>query len=105
MRQHNMLYNIFPHVGTTKMLAQQKCWYNKNVGKCCMLCGVGIFRNVVCCMLVWDFIYHMLGYAKILVSKLKNLDLTVENSDGIEITIQKIETARNKMIGQIKNIF
>ena len=28
-----------------------------------------------------------------LVAKLKNLDLTVENSDGIKITIPEIETA------------
>ena len=46
-----------------------------------------------------------LPYAKILVSKLKNLDLTVENSDGIKITIPEIETARNKLIGQIEKRF
>ena len=46
-----------------------------------------------------------LPYARILVSKLKNLDLTVENSDGIKITIPEIETARDKLIGQIEKRF
>ena len=40
-----------------------------------------------------------------LVAKLKNLDLTVENSDGIKITIPEIETARDKFIGQIEKRF
>ena len=40
-----------------------------------------------------------------LVARLKNIDLTVENSDGIKITIPEIETARDKLIGQIEKRF